>query len=76
MERFIIKYDNGKIRQQRGINMTFHYMLAVGVISWIIDTKTGEVMFGDKDESVHTEKISKYDASDLITPKDPSKENS
>jgi hypothetical protein len=70
MERFILKYNNGKIRQQRGINGTYHYMLAVGVISWIIDTKTGEVMFGDKDEHVTTEKISTYSDSDLIVPKD------
>lgn len=70
MERFIVKYNNGKLRQQRGINSTYHYMLAVGVISWIIDTKTGEVMFGDKDEHVTTEKISTYNDSDLIVPKE------
>jgi len=70
MERFILKYPNGKIRQQKGINMTYHYLLGVGAISWIIDTKNGEVMFGDKDETVHNEKISKYEDSDMIVPKD------
>ncbi len=70
MKRFIIKYVNGKIRQQRGINMTFHYLLGLGVINWIIDTKEGTVMLGDKDEMVETNKISTYDCSDLVTPKD------
>jgi hypothetical protein len=70
MERFIIKYPNGKIRQQKGINMTYHTLLGMQVISWIIDTKKGEIMFGDKDESVITEKISTYDDSSLITSKE------
>ncbi len=70
MERYIIKYPNGKIRQQRGINMTYHNLLGMGAISWIIDTKEGEIMFGDKDEMVHTEKISTYNDGDLIEPKD------
>ncbi|MBA7527658.1 hypothetical protein ES705_19836 [subsurface metagenome] len=66
MERFIIKYPNGKIRQQKGINITYHYLLGVSAISWIIDTKDGEVMYGDKDETVHTDKISTYSDSSLI----------
>ena len=70
MERFIIKYPNGKIRQQAGINGTYHYMVAVGAISWIIDTKDGEVMWGNKDEGVEHEKISTYHDSSLIIPKD------
>ncbi len=70
MERFIIKYTNGKIRQQKGINMTFHYMLCLGVISWIIDTKEGIVMVGTDDESVEERSISKYHSSDLVVPKD------
>jgi len=70
MERFILKYSNGKIRQQKGINGTFHYALGIGVISWVIDTKKGEIMFGDSDEAVHTEKISTYSSSDMIVPKD------
>ena len=44
MEKYIIKYVNGKIRQQKGINETYRYMLAVGVIDWIIDTEKGEIM--------------------------------
>ena len=67
MERFIIKYPNGKLRQQRGINNTYHTLLALGAISWIIDTQSGEVMFGDKDERVITEKITTYNDADLIT---------
>ena len=70
MERSIIKYPNGKIRQQRGINITYHYLIGVGAISWIIDAKAGEVMYGDKDEGVHTDKISSYEDSSLITPKE------
>lgn len=70
MERFILKYPNGKIRQQKGINGTYHYLLAIGAIAWIIDTKTGEVMFGDKDENMITEKISTYSDTDMIVPKD------
>lgn len=70
MDRYILKYANGKIRQQKGINGTYHYMLAIGVITWIIDTKDGEVMFGDKDERVITEKISAYHDSSLIISKD------
>ena len=70
MERFILKYPNGKIRQQKGINGTYHYLLGVGAISWIIDTKKGEIMFSDKDEMVHTEKISTYTDTDMIVPKD------
>jgi len=70
MERFILKYPNGKIRQQKGINGTYRYLLAVGAISWIIDTKKGEIMFSDKDESVHIEIISTYTDSDMIVPKD------
>ncbi len=70
MKRFIIKYPNGKIRQQEGINGTYHTLLGMQVISWIIDTKTGEVMFGNKDESVITEKISSYDDSNLIISED------
>jgi len=70
MERFIVKYPNGKMRQQKGINGTYHYLLAIGAISWIIDTKRGEVMFGDKDETVHTQSISTYSDSDMIVPKD------
>ena len=70
MKRFIIKYPNGKLRQQRGINLTYHTLLGVGAISWIIDTVSGEVMHGDADETVHTQKISEYDDSSLIEPKD------
>lgn len=70
MKRFIIKYTNGKMRQQKGINMTFHYMLCLGVISWIIDTKKGIVMVGTEDESVKEHSISSYNSSDLVTPKD------
>lgn len=70
MERFILKYPNGKIRQQKGINGTYHYLLGIGAISWIIDTKTGEVMFADKDEHISTEKISTYNDTDMIVPKD------
>ena len=70
MKRFILKYSNGKFRQQDGINMTFDYMLGIGVIEWIIDTKTGELMFGDKDEGRHTQKISEYSAADLVINKD------
>ena len=70
MKRFIIKYTNGKFRQQRGINETYHYMLAVGVIDYIIDTKDGTIMFGDKDESVHDSKIPEYNDATLIEPKD------
>ncbi len=40
--------------------MTYYYMLAVGAISWIIDTVDGEVMYGDKDETVHRDSISSY----------------
>ncbi|MBA7535882.1 hypothetical protein ES705_28141 [subsurface metagenome] len=68
MEQFIIKYTNGKFRQQRGLNMTYHYMVAIGVIDWIIDTKEGEIMFGDKDETMHRNKISTYSDSSLIVP--------
>lgn len=70
MERFIIKYSNGKIRQQRGINMTYQTMLSIGVIDYIIDTKLGEIMLSDSDEKIHTRQIAKYDDSDLISPKD------
>ncbi len=70
MERFILKYPNGKLRQQKGINGTYHYLLGVGAISWIIDTKKGEVMFSDKDETIHTNPISTYSDSDMIVPKD------
>ncbi len=63
MKRFIIKYPNGKIRQQEGINGTYHTLLGMQVISW-------EVMFGNKDESVITEKISSYDDSNLIISED------
>lgn len=70
MERFILKYPNGKIRQQKGINGTYHYLLGLGAIDWIIDTKTGEVMHGDKDESVQKDKISTYSDSTMIVPKD------
>lgn len=70
MERFILKYPNGKIRQQRGINGTYHYLLSIGAITWIIDTKKGEVMFSNKDEQVLTESISKYNDTDMVTPKD------
>lgn len=70
MERFILKFTNGKILQQKGINGTYHHLLGLGVISYIIDTKDGEIMYGDKDESVHTEKITKYNDCELITPKD------
>jgi len=70
MERFILKYLNGKIRQQKGINGTYDYLLAIGVIVWIIDTKEGKISFGDKDETVHTEKISTYNSADLVAPKD------
>jgi len=70
MERYIIKYPNGKIRQQRGINMTYHNLLGIGAISYIIDIKKGNIMYGDKDETVHTEKISTYVDSDLIISED------
>lgn len=70
MERYILKYPNGKIRQQKGINGTYHYLLAVGAITWIIDTKKGEIMYADKDEHVNTEKISAYHDSDLIIQND------
>lgn len=70
MERYILKYPNGKIRQQKGINITIHNMVGMGAISWIIDTKEGEIMYGDKNETVHTEKISTYVDSDLIISED------
>ena len=69
MERFILKYPNGKIRQQKGINGTYHHLLGMGVISWIIDTQAGTIMIGDADESVHENPISKYNDTDLIVPK-------
>jgi len=69
MERFIVKYCNGKIRQQKGINATYQYLIGIGVIAYVIDTKTGEIMYGDKDEALHTEKISIYEDSDMIVPK-------
>ena len=69
MKRFIIKYTNGKFRQQRGINETYYYMVAIGVIDYIIDTKDGTLMFGDKDEHVHTSKISEYNDATLIESK-------
>ncbi len=69
MERFIVKYSNGKIRQQPGINMTFHYMVGIGVIDFIIDTKEGEVYFrtNKEDEFVECTKISSYSASDMVS---------
>ncbi len=70
MKQFIIKYTNGKFRQQRGINVTYHYMLAIGVIDYIVDTKDGTVMFGDKDESIRTIKITEYDDATLVEPKE------
>ena len=70
MKQFIIKYTNGKFRQQRGINVTYHYMLAIGVIDYIVDTKDGTVMFGDKDESIRTIKITEYDDATLVKPKE------
>jgi len=70
MERFILKYPNGKFRQQKGINGTYYYLLGIGVIDWIIDTKTGEIKFGNKDETVHTQKISSFSSPDMIVPKD------
>lgn len=69
MKRYIIRYTNGKFRQQAGINMTYNYMVQVGVIDWIIDTKTGTLIFGDRDESIHTETISEYNDSTLIIEK-------
>lgn len=69
MERFILKYPNGKVRQQKGINGTYYYLLGVGAISWIIDTKKGEILFSDKDENVITDKITTYTDSDMIVPK-------
>ena len=70
MERFILKYSNGKLRQQKGINETYHYLLGIGAITWIIDTKKGAIMFGNKDEVVHKEKISTYTDSSMIVPKE------
>ena len=69
MKRFIIKYSNGKFRQQRGLNETYHYMLAVGVINYIIDTKDGTLIFGDKDEHIHTSVITEYNDASLVEPK-------
>lgn len=66
MKRYLIKYSNGKFRQQEGINETFHYMIGIGIIDYIIDTEDGEIMFGDKDEAIHTEVIPSYHSSDLI----------
>jgi hypothetical protein len=68
MERFILKFPNGRIRQQAGINTTYYSLLSVGVITWIIDTKKGEIMYGNKDDKVITEKIPSYHDSELITP--------
>lgn len=76
MKRFIVKYPNGKIRQQKGINMTYYYMVAVGAISWIIDTVDGEVLQGDKDEGVRRDKISTYHDESLITNFDNAEDNS
>lgn len=70
MERFIIRYPNGKMRQQKGINSTYHDLLGIGVIAWIIDTKTGEIMYGDDDDTVQKTKISTFQSADLIVPKD------
>ncbi len=70
MERFILKFPNGKIRQQKGINGTYHHLLGLGSISWIIDTKAGEIMTCDNDESVRTIPISTYSDADLIVPND------
>jgi hypothetical protein len=70
MERFILKYSNGKMRQQKGINGTYHHLLGLGVIDYIIDTKKGEIMVGDKDEAVHTRLIPSYTDTDMIVPKD------
>lgn len=70
MKRFILKFPNGKIRQQEGINGTYHHLLGLGAISWIIDTKQGEVLTGDDDESVKTIKIPEYHDTDLIIQKD------
>ena len=70
MERFILKYPNGKIRQQKGINSTYHYLLGLGAIIWIIDTKLGEIMLGDNDESVIHQNIPSFNSSDLIIPKE------
>ena len=66
MDRFIIKYPNGKVRQQKGINGTIHYHLAIGIITWIIDTKNETIMWGNKDEHVEEEKITSYHDSSLI----------
>lgn len=69
MERFIVKFPNGKIRQQKGINVTYHHLLSIGAISYIIDVEKGTVMFADKDEEIQTNHISTYSSSDLIIPK-------
>ena len=70
MERFILQYPNGKIIQQKGINGTYHYLLGLGAITWIIDTKQGIIMFGNKDESVINKDIPSFNSSDLIIPKE------
>lgn len=70
MKRYILKFSNGKLRQQDGINGTYHDLLGIGAIDWIIDTKKGAVMIGNKDQSVTTREIDSFDSSDLIVEKD------
>lgn len=69
MERFILKFNNGTIRSQKGLNMTYDDMLCLGVLSWWIDTKEGTMTFYKNDER-HEVKVPSFDSSDLVNPKD------
>lgn len=66
MKRYIVKYNNGRVRQQEGINLTFVHHLEIGVIKVIVDTKEGKMMVLDDNEQSVWVNIHSYTSSDLI----------
>jgi len=46
--RFIILYSNGKLIQQKGLNLTYLHLHSIGLIKMIIDVVTGEYIGSDR----------------------------
>jgi hypothetical protein len=69
MKRYIVKFSNGLMQQQEGINITYHHLCSIGVVDWIIDTHNGTISMGNKEHDVKEFKISEYSGGDLIIEK-------
>ena len=48
MKRFIIIFNNGRIVQQSGLNATYVQLHSLGLTKFIIDTKEGKTLSGEK----------------------------